>query len=66
MLARPVIFESVMLIVPVLPRTWSCAPCHVSSPASVTTNEGIPNVVNSAPCRRPIAVPTTMPATIAR
>ncbi len=53
------------LIEPVLPSTASCAPCHASRPASVTTNDGIPKKVTMNPLKRPISVPTRSPATIA-
>ena len=51
---------------PVAPSTYSSAPCQASSPASVTTKEGIPKRVNSAPWTSPITIPVTIPSTIAR
>ena len=63
--ARLVMPGSVMLIVPSLPSTASSAPCHPSSPARVTTNEGIPSRVDKVPCSRPIVAPTARPARIA-
>ena len=65
MLARPVILGSVRLTVPVLPSTWSSAPCQVSRPASVTTKDGMPKRVKRAPWSAPIATPATMAAAIA-
>ena len=54
------------LIEPVSPRTRSCMPCQPSSPARVTTNEGMPKAVTKKPLKRPIAVPTSNPTTSAR
>ena len=62
---RSVIRLSGRLIVPVSPSTASCTPCHPINPASVTTNEGIPNVVTMKPVKSPIAAPVASPATIA-
>ena len=52
-------------MVPVSPRTSSSAPCQAIRPASVTTNEGIPNTVAKKPLKRPISAPTASPAAIA-
>jgi hypothetical protein len=60
-----VIVGSVRLMVPVSPRTWSWAPNQVRRPASVTTNDGILNLVKKNPWKVPIAVPARMPAPIA-
>ena len=57
MLARPVIFGSVMLIDPVDPSTCNSAPCQASKPARVTTNEGTPKRLKRKPWRTPIAMP---------
>ena len=50
---------------PVSPSTQSSAPCQASRPASVTTNDGMPNRVTMKPLKSPIATPTPSPATIA-
>ena len=57
--------ESGRLTEPVSPSTSSCIPWKASRPASVTTNDGIPNVVTMKPLKSPIAVPTSRPRTIA-
>ena len=51
----PVIVGSVMFSVPVVPSTFSCAPCQVSRPASVTTKVGIDSRVATVPWKNPIA-----------
>jgi hypothetical protein len=48
-LVSPVTLESVMFTVPVSPSTLSWAPGQASSPARVTTNEGIAKAVNHEP-----------------
>ena len=57
--------ELLRFTVPVVPRTCSNAPCQASSPARVTTNEGMRKRVKSEPWSRPIAAPARMPAAIA-
>ena len=62
---RSVMIESGRLTEPVSPRTSSWNPWKASRPASVTTNDGMPNAVTMKPLNRPIAVPTSRPSTIA-
>src|SRR5690349_1541729 len=57
--------ESVTFSVPVEPSTFSCAPCHVRSPASVTTNVGIASFVDTKPWNAPITTATSSAAPIA-
>ena len=57
--------ESGRLTEPVSPRTNSWNPWKASRPASVTTNDGIPNAVTMEPLKSPIPVPTSSPSTIA-
>ena len=59
------IVGSVMLSVPVVPSTFSCAPCQVSRPASVTTNVGIDRRVATEPWKRPIASAAAKPTSSA-
>ena len=56
---------SVMFTVPVSPSTLSWKPCQASSPARVTTNDGMSKRVKRNPCSIPIATPATIAAAIA-
>src|SRR6476620_5920233 len=62
LLVRSTMNPDCRLIVPVSPSTWSCAPCHPISPASVTTNDGIPKKFTKNPWKAPITMPATSAA----
>lgn len=53
------------LIVPPLPSRYSISPCQPISPASVTTNDGMPSRVNIHPCSSPISAAPASATTIA-
>ena len=50
---------------PRLPINSSTTPFQAISPASVTTNDGMPTLVNRMPWKAPIAAPAPSAATIA-
>ena len=64
-LARPIMKSSWSTIVPRLPINSSTTPFQAISPASVTTNEGIPIFVMISPWKVPIAMPEPSASAIA-